>query len=115
MVDTVKQRLIDRGFTLAERIPAVNATFTVFESADVGKVQKAFNLLDTLGYWLPFILVAMAGLGIYLAPNHRTAFIWTGVGVALAGAGHRPAPSSTPGPGTCRAFPPPCCRRTRPR
>lgn len=84
LVATVKQRLIDSGFTLAERIPAVNATFTVFESADVGKVQKAFNLLDNLGYWLPFILVAMAALGIYLAPNHRMAFVWTGVGVALA-------------------------------
>ena len=84
-VNTVKQRLIDRGFTLAERIPAVNASFTIFESADVGKVQKAFSLLDTLGYWLPFILVALAGLGIYLAPNHRAAFIWTGLGAALAG------------------------------
>ena len=84
-VNTVKQRLIERGFSLAERIPTVNATFTIFESADVGKVQKAFNLLDTLGYWLPFVLLALAGLGIYLAPNHRLAFIWTGLGVALAG------------------------------
>ena len=62
----------------------MNATFTVFQSADVSKVQRLFNLLNTLGYWLPFILVAMAALGIYLAPNHRLAFIWTGIGVTLA-------------------------------
>ena len=62
----------------------MNATFTVFESPDVGKIQKGYNLLDTLGYWLPFILVALAGLGIYLVPNHRLAFVWTGIGVALA-------------------------------
>jgi hypothetical protein len=80
----VKQRLVDSGFELASRIPQVNATFTVFESPDVGKIQKGFDLLDTLGYWLPFILVALAGLGIYLVPNHRLAFVWTGVGVALA-------------------------------
>jgi hypothetical protein len=80
----IKQRLVDSGFALAARIPQVNATFTVFESADIGKVQKGFDLLNTLGYWLPFILVALAGLGIYLVPNHRLAFIWTGVGVALA-------------------------------
>ena len=97
-VNSVKQRLIDRGFTLAERIPTVNATFTVFESADVGKVQKAFNLLDTLGYWLPLILVAMAGLGIYLAPNHRRAFIGTGLGVALAALAHRARPAVRPLP-----------------
>jgi hypothetical protein len=80
----VKQRLIDNGFGLAARIPQVNATFTVFESPDVGKIQKAYNLLDTLGYWLPFILVALAAIGIYLTPNHRLAFVWTGMGVALA-------------------------------
>src|SRR4051795_6390424 len=83
-LNVVKQRLVANGFDLTARIPQVNATFTVFESPDIGKVQKAFNLLDTLGYWLPFILVALAGLGIYLAPNHRLAFVWTGIGVALA-------------------------------
>lgn len=80
----VKERLVANGFTLAERIPTVNATFTVFESADVGKVQRLFNLLNTVGYWLPLILVALAALGIYLAPNHRLAFIGTGLGVAAA-------------------------------
>lgn len=80
----VKEHLVASGFTLAERIPEVNATFTVFESADVGKVQRWFDLLNTIGLWLPFILVALAALGIYLAPNHRLAFIGTGLGVALA-------------------------------
>src|SRR5262249_38449326 len=65
-------------------IPQVNATFTIFESSDVSKVQRGFHLLDRLGLWLPFILVALAALGIYLARNHRLAFIGTGVGVALA-------------------------------
>ena len=102
LVATVKQRLIDSGFTLAEKIPAVNASFTVFESADLPKVQKAFNLLDTLGYWLPFILVALAGLGIYLAPNHRLAFVWTGRGRVPGGAAHAPSPCSTSGPAICR-------------
>jgi hypothetical protein len=80
----VKERLVASGFTLAERIPAVNATFTVFESADVGKIQRAFNVLDTIGYWFPLILVALAAFGIYLAPNHRLAFIGTGLVAALA-------------------------------
>ncbi|HVN12755.1 MAG TPA: hypothetical protein VMT69_11725 [Kineosporiaceae bacterium] len=83
-LDVVKQKLVDNGFQLAARIPSVNATFTVFESTDVTTLQRGFNLLNTLGYWLPFILVALAGLGIYLAPNHRLAFIWTGIGVSLA-------------------------------
>jgi hypothetical protein len=83
-LDVVKQRLVASGFQLASRIPEVDATFTVFESDDVGRVQRGFNLLDKLGFWLPFILVAMAALGIYIAPNHRLAFIGAGIGVALA-------------------------------
>jgi hypothetical protein len=62
----------------------VNATFVVFESADVGRAQWLFSALDTLGFWLPLILVVLAALGIYLAPNHRVAFIAAGCAVALA-------------------------------
>jgi hypothetical protein len=83
-VTVVKERLIASGFELASKIPTVNATFTVFESADLSKIQTGFNLLNTLGYWLPFILVAIAALGIYLARNHRLAFIGAGIGVAIA-------------------------------
>jgi hypothetical protein len=83
-VTVVKERLVASGFELAAKIPEVNATFTVFQSADLNKVQRGFDLLNTLGYWLPFILVAIAGLGIYLARNHRLAFIGAGVGVTLA-------------------------------
>lgn len=80
----VKERLVANGFQLAARIPEVNATFVVFESADVGKVQRLFSLLDRLGLWLPVILLATAALGIYLSRNHRLAFIATGLGVAVA-------------------------------
>jgi len=83
-LNTVKNTLVDKGFQLASRIPTVNATFTIFQSKDVSKVQSAYNLLDKLGYWLPFILIALAALGIYIAPNHRGAFIGAGIGVALA-------------------------------
>jgi hypothetical protein len=80
----VKQRLVSSGFQLAERIPAVDAQFVVFQSADVAKVQRGFNLLNTLGVWLPFVCLALVGLGIYLARNHRLAFLGAGLGLALA-------------------------------
>ena len=40
LIDTVKQRLVDRGFTLAERLPPVNAQFTIFQSDDITKAQN---------------------------------------------------------------------------
>jgi hypothetical protein len=83
-LSVVKQKLVESGFQLAAKIPQVNATFTVFQSSDISKVQRGFNLLNTLGYWFPFVLAAIAGLGIYLARNHRLAFIGAGVGAAVA-------------------------------
>jgi len=54
-IETVKARLVESGFALAARIPEVNASFVLFQSADVTRARSAFNLLNTLGVWLPII------------------------------------------------------------
>jgi hypothetical protein len=82
-IQTVKQQLIAAGFTLAERIPTVNASFTVFKSADIAKVRSGFNLLNTLGIWLPVIVVVLLVLGVYVAKDHRRALVGAGLGVAI--------------------------------
>ena len=82
-ITLVKDRLVARGFTLAERIPAVNAQFTIFESADIGKVQQGYRLLDTLGFWLPFVVLVLIGIGAYVAPGHRLALIVAGLAVTV--------------------------------
>jgi hypothetical protein len=83
-LSVVKQRLVASGFELASRIPEVNATFVIFESADVSQAQRLLAALDSLGFWLPLIILALAALGIYLAPDHRLAFVGTGCGIAVA-------------------------------
>ena len=82
-IQTVKERLIDRGFTLAERIPEVDASFVLFQSADVVRARRAFNLLDTLGIWLPLIALLLIAVGIYVAKSHRRALVGAGIGVAV--------------------------------
>ena len=83
---TVKQRLVSSGFSLAEKIPAVDAEFVVFQSTDLTKVQRGFDLLNAVGFWMPLICLVLVGLGVYLARNHRLAFVGAGVGVTLAAA-----------------------------
>jgi hypothetical protein len=83
LITTVKQQLVSRGFSLAERIPAVNAQFTILQSADIPKIQRGYKLLNTLGYWMPFIVLGLGVIGIYLVPHHRRAAIVAGL--ALAG------------------------------
>jgi hypothetical protein len=83
-IQTVKQRLVAAGFTLAERIPEVNASFVLFQSPDVVRARSAFNLLNTLGDWLPVIALLLLAIGVYVAKDHRRALIGAGLGVAVA-------------------------------
>jgi hypothetical protein len=83
-VQVVKDQLVASGFTLAERIPEVNASFVLFQSADITRVRSAFNLLNTLGIWLPIIVLVMVAVGVYVAKDHRRALVGAGVGIAVA-------------------------------
>ena len=82
-IATVKERLVDRGFTLAERIPEVEASFVLFQSEDITRAQRAFNLLDKLGIWLPIVALILIAIGVYVAKNHRRALVGAGIGVAV--------------------------------
>ena len=83
-VNAVKQRLTARGFGLAQNIPSVNASFVILQSPDLPRLQRGFDLLNTLGLWLPFVTLLLIALGVYLARNHRLALVGAGIGVAVA-------------------------------
>jgi hypothetical protein len=83
-IQTVKEQLVAAGFTLAARIPEVNASFTIFQSADIARAQGAFSLLNTLGIWLPLIALLLIVLGVYVAKDHRRALVGAGLGVAVS-------------------------------
>ena len=81
-IQTVKQRLVDSGFGLAAQIPNVNASFVLFQSADITRARNAFNLLNTLGNWLPVVALVLLAIGIYVAKDHRRALVGAALGVA---------------------------------
>jgi hypothetical protein len=83
-IQTVKEQLVAAGFTLAARIPEVNTSFTIFQSADIARAQGAFSLLNTLGIWLPLIALLLIVLGVYVAKDHRRALVGAGLGVAVS-------------------------------
>jgi hypothetical protein len=83
-IETVKQRLVAGGFGLAARIPAVNASFVLFDVKNLSRAQAAFNLLNTLGIWLPIITIVLLGIGVFVATDHRRALVGAAVGVAVA-------------------------------
>jgi hypothetical protein len=82
-IQTVKQRLVESGFALAARIPEVQASFVLFQSADITRARRAFDLLNTLGIWLPIITLVLLVIGVYVAKDHRRALVGAALGVAV--------------------------------
>jgi hypothetical protein len=81
-IETVKQQLVTGGFGLAARIPQVNASFVLFDVKNLTRAQAAFDLLNTLGVWLPIIAIVLLGVGVVVAKDHRRALVGAGLGVA---------------------------------
>jgi hypothetical protein len=81
-IQVVKQRLVDRGFDLASRIPDINPSFTLLQSEAITKAQSAFSLLTTIGNWSPLVVLILFALGVYVAKDHRRALIGAGLGLA---------------------------------
>lgn len=82
-VASVKQILIDDGFSFAERIPAVDASFTVFQAENIGAGQKLFGWLDTVSRILPFLALLLLFAAVMVARDRRKGLL--AVGLAIVG------------------------------
>lgn len=82
VVDQVKQRLVDRGLSVASRIPTVRAEYTLLKSRDVQKARTGFRALQVAGNWLPVVTVLLAGGGVLLAARRRRALVSAALAVA---------------------------------
>ena len=90
-ITTVKQDLVERGFTLANNIPAINPTFALFSAKYLVKARTAYRVINDLKIVLPILTLLLLGLGVYVARGHRRALIGASLGLAasmlLLGAG----------------------------
>ncbi|MEU6314356.1 hypothetical protein [Streptomyces sp. NPDC047014] len=84
VVEEVKQRLVQSGLTVANKIPEVHTDFTVVQSQDIGRVKTAFRLLELAGVWLPVLAVLLAAAGILLSAHRRRALVAAALGFAFA-------------------------------
>ena len=54
IIAEVRERLIDRGLTIAERIPDIDRSIVLTESESLRQAQVAYDLVVAVGTWLPF-------------------------------------------------------------
>ena len=83
-IDVVKQDLVNRGFTVASKIPHVNPTLTLFEAKYLVKAQTAYRGINTLKIVLPILALLLLAGGVFVARNHRRALIGAGLGLAVS-------------------------------
>lgn len=82
IINTLKTQLSDAGLTIADRIPTVNATFTLVQSDNLGKVQSGLNFLELAARWIPVIALLLFAAAIMISRDKRRAIV--GVGLAIA-------------------------------
>ena len=83
-IDIVKKDLVARGFTLANSIPSINPTFTLFEAKNLEKAQSGYRLINDLKIVLPILALLLIAAGVYVARSHRRALIGAGLGFAFS-------------------------------
>lgn len=84
MIENVKARLIDRGFTFAEKLPVVDEQFVLFRSPELVRAQRAIDNLDRAATVLPWITIAAAVAAVAVAPAGRRRRALAVVGLATA-------------------------------
>ena len=71
VIERVKDRLLDAGFSLASRIPQVSAEVTLFQSDELARAQTAFRLLDAAARALPVIALVLLGIAVLVSVRRR--------------------------------------------
>ena len=83
-IDIVKQDLVNRGFSLVSKIPAVNPSLTLFSATYLVKAQTGYRLINDLKIVLPVLTLVLLALGVFAARRRRRALIGAGLGVAAS-------------------------------
>jgi hypothetical protein len=69
----IAQDLADRGLVNAGRAADIDASFAVMDADQLAKARRAYDTLDTLGFWLPVVWAALVLLTLLLARRRLSA------------------------------------------
>ena len=83
-IDLAKERLSDAGLTAVNLVPEVHPTVELAQADTLVTAQTAYSALDSVARVLPWIVLLLLAVGIYLARNRFRALVGTGLGIALS-------------------------------
>src|SRR5215207_9463830 len=79
-----KERLSDAGLTAVSLVPDVHPTVALAKADTLVRAQTAYSALDTVADVLPWVVLLLLVVGVYLARNRFRALVGTGLGIGLA-------------------------------
>ncbi|WP_066904844.1 hypothetical protein [Millisia brevis] len=84
VIEGAKQALVEQGFGFAERIPAIERSIPVVASDSLVTVRTVYQVAVAVGYWLPWIVLALLVVGVLAARDRAHALAWAGGGLAVS-------------------------------
>jgi hypothetical protein len=86
IAEVVQQRLVERGLSLAARIPVdrLDREITVVDSPELAQASRALGILQSQAVWMPLLAGVVLAGAIALAADRRKAVLWSGIGALLA-------------------------------
>jgi hypothetical protein len=83
-IDIAKQDLSKAGLTAVRLVPEVHPTVRLADAKTLVRAQGAYNTLNTVANVLPWVVLLLFAVGIYLARNRFRALVGVGLGLVLA-------------------------------
>ena len=83
-IDLAKTRLNDAGLTAVNLVPEVHPTVELAKADTLVRAQTAYNTLNTVAGVLPWIVLGLLVVGVYLARDRFRAMVGAGLGVVVS-------------------------------
>jgi len=84
IIEKVKQALVDRGITVAAKIPSVDKTIPIARSDQITTAQAGYAAVIALGTWLPWVNLLILAAGVLVARRRSRGLLGVGIGFAIA-------------------------------
>jgi hypothetical protein len=83
-IDLAKTRLNDAGLTAVNLVPEVHPTMELAKADTLVRAQTAYNTLNPVAGVLPWIVLGLLVVGVYLARDRFRAMVGAGLGVVVS-------------------------------
>ncbi|CCH88244.1 putative Integral membrane permease [Modestobacter italicus] len=83
-IDLAKERLSQAGLTAVDLVPEVHPSVEIAKADTLVRAQSAYTALDNVARVLPWVVLLLFAVGVYLARNRFRALVGTGLGLALS-------------------------------